>query len=226
VAYWASLSSGDFVSLSDYASLEAAGGGGLDLRIGAIRDIALRDAVGDAVRGAAVLARFRIHELERAGAPPLHLVLLAAGSDFELRLYRVPPAWRSGSRDQLVDWGQTWFFLPPSDPEDFISADLELAPFPDLPDVQGGGATDLVWAMSGFGQPVYGSWQGGGGEVPVILAEYEAEVPEGLAVADPLALYLEENWMRRDGTVLPEGGLVTAMVGRRLGPSDVEAFKA
>jgi hypothetical protein len=218
-AFWNAIALGDFVSLSDFQSLADGGGPGLDCRVRAIRDIAL----GDPDTGRS-LARYRLHELEVVGKAPIHFLVLSAGEDFELRTYFVPEGLPPGSRDQLIDAGRTWLFLPPPDPEDFVSSELEFAPFPDLPALpEAGGPVKRVWAASGFGRPVFGSYPLAGEEVPVILAEYETE-EEG--AQSPLLLVLEERWMRRDGSALPEGGLVTMMLGTRVDPGSVDLFPA
>lgn len=189
----------------------------MDCKVREVRDICLRDAVGGHV-----LASYRFHELELEGRASLHFLVLSSGGDFELRAYYAPADWIRGSRDQLIDAGQTWLFLPPPDPEDFISSDLELAPFPDLPPLpDGAGPRKMVFAISGFGRTVFGSYEREGRQVPVMLTEYAAEEADAM---NPHLLVLEEAWMDKEGKAAPEGGLVTAMLGCALDPSSVEIY--
>jgi hypothetical protein len=219
LAYWKALKVGDYLSLKDFQSLAEGGAEGLDCKVAEIRDM----AVGDSTTAKA-LASYRLYELERVGQGPLFLLVLSAGEDFELRSYFVPPGLVPGTRDQLVDRGETWLFLPPPDPEDFISSDLELAPFPDLPALpESGGPVKRVWERSGFGQTLYGSYTGRAGEVPVIVAEYETR-EEG--APNPLLLVLEENWLDGRGKAIPEGGLVTVLLGSPLDPGSIEVWPA
>jgi len=216
-SYWTGLKGGDFLALSDTRSFQEGGAHGVDWRVRDIRRVAARDrATGRP------LATWHIHDLERAGAGQFCLVVVEAAGDFELRLYFVPRSWATGSRDRLVDLGASWLFLPPPDPEDFLSSDLEYAPFPDVPPLDEGGApTRREFALSGFGSPVYGSYARDGEEVPVIIVEW-ATAEEG--APDPLLLALEERWMLPDGRVLPAGGTVSPMLGHVLAPGDVEIY--
>lgn len=219
LAYWRALKAGDYLSLKDFQSLAEAGAEGLDCKVAEIRDI----EVGDAATGRS-LATYRLCELERVGQGPLFLLVLSAGEDFELRTYFAPPSLVPGTRDQLVDRGDTWLFLPPPNPEDFVSCDLELAPFPDLPaQPESGGEVKRVWERAGFGQTLYGAYKGRQGEVPVILAEYETR-EEG--APSPLMLVLEENWLDARGRPLASGGLVTVLLGSALDPGSIEVWPA
>ncbi|HET7838760.1 MAG TPA: hypothetical protein VFL04_03290, partial [Rectinemataceae bacterium] len=130
LAHWTGIEAGDFLSLTDPQSFAEGGAAGLDYRVREVRRISVPEATG---RGE--LASYHIHELEREGSGSLYLVLVAAAGQFELRLYFSPSGFASGTRDRLVDLGQTWLFLPPPDPEDFLSSELEDAPYPDIPPV-------------------------------------------------------------------------------------------
>jgi hypothetical protein len=227
LAYWTALKPGDYVSLSDWQSFAEAGSGGLDYKIRDIRRIAVRDAAGQG-RGAGggargkSLAEYHVHELERSGSGSVYLVIVAGGLEFELRVYFAPAAFATGSRDQLVDLGQTWLFLPPPNPDDFISSELEFAPFPDIPALpEAGQELKRQYAMSGFGKAVYGSYEKDGAEIPVIVVEYSTDEEGAL---NPLVLVLEEGWMDGEGEVLDEGGLVTTLVGCPVERSSVEVF--
>ena len=59
-------------------------------------------------------------------------------------------------------------------------------------------------------------------EVPVILTEYATEED----VLNPLLLFLEERWIRPDGTVPPEGGYITPLVGCVIQSESAEVYPA
>jgi hypothetical protein len=234
-AYWRGLKSGDFVGLSDTrafeASLSVSGpGGSLDYEVGDIRRFALLGRPNDggpALRGGrgsgkldAKLGSYSFVELAKEGSGRLYLVLVDEPGLFELRLYFIPPEIPGGTRDEYVDRGDGWLFLPPPDPEDFLSKDLEYAPYPDVPPVDG---RKIVFARSGPG-PKYAEALDTG--APSAIVEYEAEASGEAAPANPLILLVEEGWMRSDGTEPEEGGFLTLMLGKRLDPGDIEHWPA
>ncbi len=226
--YWTGINAGDYVCLSDAQSFAEAGTGGLDYLVREVKRIVVGEAGGapsargPGDQGPEGLVAYHLHELEREGSGSLYLLVVTAGGDFELRVYFAPAGFATGSRDRLVDLGQTWLFLPPADPEDFLSSELEYAPFPDLPPVpEAGVAVKRQYAMAGFGKPVYGSYPGKGGQIPAILVEYSCE--DGDA-PNPLVLVLEEGWMDSEGRILDEGGLVTTLLGCRVQGGSVEIY--
>jgi hypothetical protein len=215
-SYWLSIKAGDYVNLTDYQSFAEGGSGGVDYRVRDVRRIGIRDQ--DTER---VLAEYHLHELERENAGSLFFVVVRVEDEFELRAYFTPEGFLVGTRDDLIDHGHTWFFLPPPDPEDFISSDLEYAPFPDVPPIEENGKADRhEYSFSGFGHPVYGVYTRGRDEVPTILTEYATE-EEAL---NPLLLILEERWIRPDGSVPPEGGVVTPLLGCPIQPESAEIY--
>jgi hypothetical protein len=235
-AYWSRVKAGDFVSLSDLEafeeSLRPAGGlaggaagagskdGAVDYRVGEVRAIALIDREGHALGGGYRFLELR-PEGPREGSGSLYLAVVDLPELFELRLYFIPAGLDPGSRDEWIDRDDSWLFLPPPDPEDFLSRDLEYAPFPDLPEIDG---RKLAFARSGPA-PLYGEAVDTG--APFIVAEYEAEPAEGEAPpANPLFIVLEEGWMSPDGSRPEGGGYLTAMLGKRLRLDEVEHWPA
>jgi hypothetical protein len=143
---------------------------------------------------------------------------------FELRLYFIPEGIEGGNRDEWIDRGDAWLFLPPPDPENFLSRDLEFAPYPDLPEIEEGGRlVKRIYARSSSGELYAEALDTG---APTILVEYEADrgadgdVNE--APANPLLLVLEEGWMKSDGSEPEEGGFLLLMLGKVMRTSDVE----
>lgn len=215
--YWTSIKDGDFITLTDYQSIALAGEGGQDYRVKNLRPIEIPDA--DSGR---VLAEYRIYELEAGEGALLFFAVVGAGDEFELRTYYLPRGFTAGTRDRLVDLGQTWFFLPPPDPEDFVSSQLEYAPYPDLPAIEENGvAVKREYEPGGFGRPAYGTYRIGSVEIPVIVVEYITQDTEAL---NPLILVLEERWILPDGSIPPEGGLVIPLLGCVVRPDSVETY--
>lgn len=215
--YWTSIKSGDFITLTDYQSIALAGGGGKDYRVKHVRPVEIRDA-----ESKQIVAEYRLHELAAGEDALLYFAVVLAAGEFELRVYYLPEGFEVGTRDRLVDLGQTWFFLPPSDPDDFISSKLEYAPYPDLPPIEENGrSVKREYEPGGFGQPVYGTYRSGNLEVPVIIVEYTTQDKEAL---NPLILIFEERWILPDGTVPPEGGLVTPLLGCVVLADSVETY--
>jgi hypothetical protein len=249
-SFWRKAKSGDFISLSDSEAFDevlASGGEGpaIDYLVGEVRAFALRGP-GDFKRGVARLfGEYRFIELAREsasksssegsgperGSGPIYLAVIdVPGKDgekglFELRLYFIPTGLDGGTRDDLIDRGDSWLFLPPPNPEDFISSDLEYAPYPDLPEIETGGRS-VKYIFSRVGPAVlYG--EALDTKAPVIIAEYEAEPGEdGSEAENPLFLVLEEGWMQSDGSVPEEGGYLTLMLGKVMRTSDVELWQA
>jgi len=242
-AYWRELKSGDFVGLSDAEAFEASlasgagSGGSVDYEVGEVRRFALRGSGGGLAgggRGAgqgggAEPGSYAFVELKEEGSGPLYLVLVdpepssgpepGSGTErFELRLYFTPAGIEGGTRDDWIDRGDSWLFLPPPDPEDFLAKDLEYAPYPDLPPVDG---RKLVFSRVGAGEQYAEALDNG---APSIIVEYEAEASGegGSGPENPLLLLLEEGWMRLDGREPEEGGYLTLMLGKRLKPGDLE----
>jgi hypothetical protein len=238
-AYWKAIKSGDFISIRDAEAFEsrlAAGGAGdgagSDCTVGEIRSFALRGPEGSLPLGPASqgdkasLGEYRFIELLQEGAGPLYLSLVEAEGGFELRLYFIPEGLAGGTRDELIDRGDTWLFLPPPDPEDFKSSELEYAPYPDVPEMEVEGASrKLVFGPKGPGKSLYG--EALDTDAPVIITEYLAEAPEGgPEPANPLLLVLEEGWMRPDGSQPEEGGCLTILLGKVMRTSDIELYPA
>lgn len=218
VTRWASVKRGDWIGLRDLDSFAVGGMGGVDYKV---RDLSLfRARSRDSERE---LAEYRIADLEASDGSDCRFVVVSSGEDFELRFYFAPSAFAKGTRDALVDLGQTWFFLPPPDPEDFISSDLEYAPWPDLPPFDdGGNEAKRSYGPHGFGQALFCDCGRGGEDFPAILVEY-ATVEKA---KNPLLLLIEERWMRRGGEVPAEGGYVSVLAGRVLAEGDVEHIPA
>jgi hypothetical protein len=226
--YWRELKSGDFIGISDAEAFEAslAGGGrsdgSLECEVGELRRFALRGrdagARGDARddSGGAELGSYGFIELKREGSGPLYLALVDLPGRFELRLYFIPAGIGGGTRDDWIDRGEAWLFLPPPNPQDFISKDLEYAPYPDIPPIDG---RKLVFGRVGP-KELYA--EALDTEAPSIIVEYEAEASGEGAAANPLLLVLEEGWMKSDGAEPDGGGCLTLMLGKRLKPSEVE----
>jgi hypothetical protein len=245
--FWRSLKSGDFVSINDTEAFEASlaegkrsggerSGGGLDYAVGDIRTFALlgpeskhgfgpRAPLG--ARGPlgahAPLGEYRFIELQREGSGPLYLTLVDLPDSFELRLYFIPAGLEPGTRDEFIDRGQTWLFLPPSNPDDFISAELEYAPYPDVPEIEEGGESrKLLFSRVGPGS-LYG--EGRDTQASVIIVEYAAEAPEGAREpTNPLLLVLEEGWIKSDGSQPEEGGYLTVLLGKVMRTSDLDCY--
>jgi len=217
--FWLAVKIGDFVTLSDSQSFIAGGSGGLDYRVTDIQRIVVRDR-----ERRREIAHYHLHDLELEGKRRLSLLLLAAGEQFELRAYFRPGQFAAGTRDLLIDRGQTWLFLPPPNPDDFISSQLDYAPYPDVPPIdEGTGPVTRVYAIAGFGKPVYGSYVRNGEEVPTILTEYACDDKGCL---NPLLLVVEERWIDPDGRVPEEGGFVTTFLGCPLSTGEVDLFPA
>lgn len=215
--YWYTIKEGDFLTLTDYQSIAQAGSGGKDYRVVSIRTVAIPDK--DSAKD---LAEYRFLELQTDENQMLYFVIVRVSGEFELRVYYLPKGFVAGTRDQLVDLGHTWFFLPPPNPEDFLSADLEYAPYPDLPPIEENGTqVQREYEPGGFGQPIYGSYRKGRDEVPVIIVEYSTGDEQAL---NPLILILEERWMLPDGTIPQEGGLVIPLFGCTVMPESVETY--
>lgn len=240
-AYWKAVKSGDFIGIRDAEDFSArlaapaSAGAGADYTVGEIRSFALRGREAAAARrGAgssrgAALGEYRFLELLKDGEGPLYLALAEpeAGAEGELekRLYFIPTGLACGSRDELIDGGDTWLFLSPPDPEDFKSCDLEYAPYPDVPEIEeeGLGSRKLLFAPAGPGKSLYGEASDTG--AAVIITEWVAEAPEGAPVpANPLLLALEEGWILPDGSVAEEGGYITVMLGKVLRAGELEHF--
>ncbi|HUX22159.1 MAG TPA: hypothetical protein VMW69_13035 [Spirochaetia bacterium] len=215
--YWSSIREGDFVSLTDYQSIAASGAGGKDYPVKQVRLVVIPDK-----ESGNTVAEYRIHELTSEDKQVLYFVVVRVGAEFELRVYFLPQGFSIGTRDRLIDLGQTWFFLPPPDPDDFISSELEYAPYPDVPPVEENGAAEKRdFEPGGFGHPIYGYYRTEGEEVPVIIIEYSTP---GEQVLNPLILILEERWILPDGTVPQEGGLVMPLLGCTILPDSVETY--
>jgi hypothetical protein len=240
-AYWKAVKTGDFVALRDLEAFDsrlaappagapasgapADDGSGPDYRVGEVRRFALRGREAAGGRGGAAAAQGELTFLELGGGAPLYLCLVEEDSSaFELRLYFTPQGLLCGTRDELIDSGQAWLFLPPPDPEDFKSCDLEYAPYPDLPEiVEGGRARKLLFAPAGPGTSLYGEAVDTG--AAVIITQWLAEAEAGGAEpANPLLLVLEEGWMRPDGSLPEEGGYLSIMLGKVLMPGDIEHY--
>lgn len=224
--FWRGVKSGDFVGISDAeafaASLAAGEGSGVDYVVGDVRSFALRGAEPHTGLGT-----YGFIELRQEGSGPLYLALVDLPERFELRLYFIPAGLEPGTRDDFIDRGDTWLFLPPPNPDDFISSELEYAPYPDVPEIEG---RKLPFSRIGPGS-LYG--ESLDTRSPVIITEYSAASPEGIPggsptgepePANPLLLVLEEGWMRSDGAQPEEGGYLTAMLGKVLRPGDVEHY--
>jgi hypothetical protein len=227
-AYWKAIKSGDFVGVRDgeaFASRIAAeaGASGSDYTVGEVRSFALR---GRESRKPAAQGEYRFIELRKEGEGSLYLALVEAEGGFELRLYFIPEGIACGTRDELIDADESWLFLPPPDPEDFKSCDLEYAPYPDIPEIEENGeGRKLLFAPAGSGKSLYG--EAADTKAAVIITEYLAEAGEGEPEpANPLLLVLEEGWMRPDGTQPEEGGYVTILMGKVVRASDIEHFPA
>jgi hypothetical protein len=242
-AFWKGLKPGDFIGLSDAESYAAAlaagpaakGGSSEDFRVGEIREFRLLGPETGRASFAAASCRgggstYRFAEL-RKGETLLYLALIEADALFEPRLYFIPAGIEGGTRDDFIDRGDTWLFLPPRDSEDFLSSELEYAPYPDVPEIEeldpdSGRELRRKLVFSRVGPAaLYGEALDTG--APVIIAEYEAEAPPGEAApANPLLLVLEEGWMRRDGSEPEEGGYLTVMLGKPLSPGEIELYPA
>ena len=215
--YWTSIRVGDFVSLNDYQSMEAGGAGGVNYRVQAVHHIAVRDR--DMKEA---LMEYHLHELSSPERGRVSFVVADSGSEFELRVYFIPSGFMAGTRDELIDAGHTWFFLPPSNPDDFVSSSLEYAPYPDVPPIEENGkAVRREFAFAGFGRPVYGSYMQDDEEVPIIVTEYATEERPAM---NPLMLLTEERWILPDGTIPPEGGYITPYLGCIVAAGDAEVF--
>lgn len=248
-AFWRAAKPGDFISLSDSEAFDeilasGAEGSALDYRVGEVRAFELRGRADFAAGprrpfGSAHAARssslgeYRFIELARDGAQgssgPLYLAAIdipgkGDGEDgFELRLYFAPAGLEGGTRDDFIDRGDSWLFLPPPNPEDFISSDLEYAPFPDVPEIEAEGRSEK-YLFSRVGPSVlYG--EALDTKAPVIIAEYEAAASPQ-APDNPLLLVLEEGWMRLDGSMPEEGGYLTLMLGKVVRPGDLELWQS
>jgi hypothetical protein len=247
--FWRGVATGGYIALSDAeafaASLSgpAGGSGSVDYPVGEIRSFALRGPETDRAGGASASAPsasgcYRFIEL-RGETGPLYLAVVDLAERFELRLYFTPQGLESGTRDELIDRGDTWLFLPPADPEDFISSELEYAPFPDVPEIEerdpaSGRAVGrkLVFGREGPAS-LYGESEDTG--AAVIITEYRAEPPEAASKAapeaatgpeNPLLFVLEEGWMRPDGSQPEAGGYVTIFLGKPIRPSELEYYPA
>ena len=166
------------------------------------------------------------------------MVLVDLADGFELRLYFIPTGIESGTRDDYIDRGLTWLFLPPPDPDDFLSSELEYAPYPDVPEIEEreSGSGRSVSRKLVFSRVASGSLyaQSRDTRSNVIITEYEAEVPEGSSgspessgpPANPLLLVLEEGWMKSDGSQPEEGGFLTLMLGKVMRTSDLDCYPA
>jgi hypothetical protein len=248
--FWRAIKAGDFVSLSDAeafaASLaggDAGGAGGVDYAVGEVRSFELRGPEAAPPRPGrqaprrergsgdrASLGSYRFIELQKEGSGPLYLALVDLPERFELRLYFIPSGLEPGTRDEYIDRGDAWLFLPPPDPEDFVSSELEYAPYPDVPEIEepdrGGGSLSrkLLFSRAGSGS-LYG--ESADTNASVIITEYSAEAPEGGSEpANPLLLVLEEGWVRSDGSMPEEGGYLTVLLGKVMRPSDLDCYPA
>jgi len=245
-AYWRTVKPGDFVGIRDTEAFSArlaapapgvAGGESADYLVGEIRSFALRSRepgrhLGDRPGLGDPAGEYRFIELQAEGGRSLYLSLIDPGqatpteAGFELRLYFIPEGLRCGTRDELIDAGEAWLFLPPPDPDDFISSDLEYAPYPDVPEVvEEGRSRKLLFAPLGAGKSLYAQALDTG--AAAIITEYAAEPVEGESeIANPLLLVLEEGWIKGDGSIAEEGGYLTILLGKTIRPSDLEHFPA
>lgn len=234
-AYWKGVKSGDFIALRDSEAFDERLAGGAsadqDYAVGDIRTFAILG------RDKSQQGEYRFIELRGSEGGSLYLTLVeaapAAGpGGSELRLYFIPEGLACGTRDELIDAGQTWLFLPPEDPEDFKSSELEYAPYPDVPELEevdreSGRALSrkLVFSRSGPGSCLYGEAEDT--KAAVIISEYVAASPPGEdPPANPLLIVLEEGWLRPDGSQPEEGGYLTIMLGKVALPGDLEHFPA
>ena len=217
--YWRSIKVGDFVSLADSQSFVRGGSAGLDYRVADVRRVILRNRERNKE-----VAEYLIYDLELSGKVTLYFVVFTAGEEIELRAYFRPAGFAAGTRDALIDIGQTWLFLPPPNPNDFISSDLEYAPYPDVPPIdEGSGPVVRTYSAAGFGKPAYGSYLRSKEEVAVIVAEYSCAEEGAL---NPLLLVLEERWIDSDGSVPAEGGYVTTLLGCRIDAGEADIYPA
>jgi hypothetical protein len=240
-AYWKLIKGGDFVGIRDAEAfaqeLADAGAHGnaagpisvSDYTAGEIRIFALQGRESSrtgprASLGAASPGEYRFIELLKEGALSFYLTLVEAEGRSELRLYFIPEGLACGTRDELIDRGETWLFLPPPKPDDFKSSELEYAPYPDVPEIQEGGESrKLLFAPSLSGKSLYGEAQDT--LAAVIITEYAAQIQEGDAAPDnPLLLVLEEGWILSDGSQPEEGGYLTPMLGRVLDGANVDYY--
>ena len=217
---WLALKKGDWLTFRDEGHFVAGGAGGMDYLVGARREIEARDR-DSGLR----LAAWTLYDLQAEGRGDCRFAVFHSGEEFELRFYFATSFFARGTRDNLVDRAQTWFFLPPPDPEDFVSSALEWAPWPDLPPFDAGDGREVkrTWGPAGFGQTVYGFMDDDEGEdLPVQLVEYATEDDS----PNSLLLLVEERWMRPDGAVPPEGGFVSLFAGRRIAETDITHLPA
>lgn len=234
--YWKGVKSGDFIALRDTEAFDARLASGSDAARGgtAAQDYAVGDIRTFAIDGrdGSLQGEYRFIELRGSEGGSLYLTLVENSAGAELRLYFIPDGVACGTRDELIDAGQTWLFLPPKDPEDFTSSELEYAPYPDVPELEevdgeSGRPTSrkLVFERAGSGASLYGKAEDTG--AAAIISEYVAGVPPGEEPpANPLLLVLEEGWMRPDGSQPEEGGYLTIMLGKIARPGDFEHFPA
>ena len=222
-AYWKAVKTGDFVGIRDVESFSAGNGSAPDFTVGEVRSFAILGPDARASGGPSS-GEYRFIELLQEDAGPLYLSLVEAEGGFELRLYFSPDGLAGGTRDELIDRGDSWLFLPPPNPDDFISSELEYAPWPDLPEIEEGGTSrKLVFGPKGPGKSLYGEARDT--QRPVITTEYIDETPVGgQEPANPLFLVLEEGWMASDGSQPEEGGYLTMMLGKVIPVGDIEHF--
>ncbi len=217
--YWRNLAEGAYLTLRDFQSLEAYGNDGATYTIGEHKVVEIAGAEGDSV-----YATYHIYEAIEDGEEIIcYFVVVDLGETFELRFYFVPDGYAVGSREEIIDNGMTWLFLPPENPDDFVAADLELAEYPGTPAVEEMGEIKTPeFRMKG--KPVYAKYEATIENedriVPVMLTEYET----GDQTQNPLLLVFEEAWMDQAGQVCEEGGFVTAMLGCTVGPDEVETI--
>ena len=216
--FWSGIKPGDYVSLSDSQSFLRGGTAGVDYRVRDARRIVIQER-----DGGREVAEYHLFDLELEGAVVLYFMVVQSGEDFELRAYFRPEGLPAGTRTAPSIKARPGSFFPARQRRLHL-VQLEYAPFPDVPPIdEGKGPVTRVFAPAGFGKAVYGYYLRERQEVPVILVEYAAKEEDAL---NPLLLVLEERWMRPDGSVPEEGGLVTPLLGCPIDPDNADVFPA
>lgn len=131
------------------------------------------------------------------------------------RLYYSP--FEELSRLSWINNGGQWLFLAPADSSNFQASALELAPYPDVPELEElGKAVKIDYQLSD--QPFYATEHCEGQPItPVMIAEYHSSAK----VLNPTMLLLERNYCDEDGNVFPSGGLLTLVVGTVISADEI-----
>lgn len=127
-AYWEQITPGDTVTLTDQQTLELL----MEARkVGFTQGVDLRVKSTRTIKEERDLMKWHIYELDpvsiRGETSTWFLFIKVVDAAFDVRVMFDAPDFPAGGRDQVLDGGGNFIFLPPPDPDYFDPAELKFA---------------------------------------------------------------------------------------------------